>query len=346
MPKILNSLNIDNIIGKLLAISGPGQRARLDEEDITALILRSREIFLSQNALLELDAPVKICGDIHGQYYDLLRLFQTSGMPPATNYLFLGDYVDRGLNSIESICLLLAFKVRYPENFFLLRGNHECASINRIYGFYDECKRRYSVRLWKIFTETFNCMPLVAVVDEKIICMHGGLSPELQSLDQLRHLQRPCDVPDRGLIADLLWSDPGDGTCGWGESDRHVSFTFGADVVEKFLRKHKLELICRAHQVVEDGYQFFAKRQLITLFSAPNYCGAFDNDGAIMSVDDKLVCSFDILRPLPKKCRFLCCGSGKASAIDVVLPKTADSPAEALATVKFVVPCPGTDGAT
>lgn len=144
------------------------------------LCLKSREIFLQQPILLELEAPLKICGDIHGQYTDLLRLFEYGGFPPEANYLFLGDYVDRGKQSLETICLLLAYKIKYPENFFLLRGNHECASINRIYGFYDECKRRYNVKLWKTFTDCFNCLPIAAIIDEKIFCCHGGLSPDLQ----------------------------------------------------------------------------------------------------------------------------------------------------------------------
>ncbi|KAJ3325943.1 Serine/threonine-protein phosphatase pp1 [Boothiomyces sp. JEL0866] len=228
-------------------------------------------------------------GDIHGQYYDLLRLFEYGGFPPEANYLFLGDYVDRGKQSLETICLLLAYKIKYPENFFILRGNHECASINRIYGFYDES----------------------AIIDEKIFTMHGGLSPDLQSMEQIRRVMRPTDVPDTGkheiivgLLCDLLWSDPDKDISGWSENDRGVSFTFGPDVVARFLQKHDLDLICRAHQVVEDGYEFFAKRQLVTLFSAPNYCGEFDNAGAMMSVDETLMCSFQILKPAEKKQKY------------------------------------------
>ncbi|ELV13721.1 Serine/threonine-protein phosphatase PP1-beta catalytic subunit [Tupaia chinensis] len=140
-------------------------------------------------------------GDIHGQYTDLLRLFEYGGFPPEANYLFLGDYVDRGKQSLETICLLLAYKIKYPENFFLLRGNHECASINRIYGFYDECKRRFNIKLWKTFTDCFNCLPIAAIVDEKIFCCHGGLSPDLQSMEQIRRIMRPTDVPDTGTLA-------------------------------------------------------------------------------------------------------------------------------------------------
>uniref|UniRef100_A0A7N2MJV2 Serine/threonine-protein phosphatase n=1 Tax=Quercus lobata TaxID=97700 RepID=A0A7N2MJV2_QUELO len=296
---------LDDIINRLLEVRGrPGKQVQLSESEIRQLCSASREIFLQQPNLLDLQAPIKICGDIHGQYSDLLRLFEYGGLPPNANYLFLGDYVDRGKQSLETICLLLAYKIKYPENFFLLRGNHECASINRIYGFYDECKRRFNVRLWKIFTDCFNCLPVAALIDEKILCMHGGLSPDLHDLDQIRNLQRPTDVPDTGLLCDLLWSDPSKDIKGWGMNDRGVSFTFGDDKVSEFLQKHDLDLICRAHQVVEDGYEFFAERQLVTIFSAPNYCGEFDNAGAMMSVDDTLMCSFQILKPADKSKRF------------------------------------------
>jgi len=273
----------------------------LTETEIRVLCLQSKEIFLSQPMLLELQAPIKIVGDVHGQYHDLLRLFEYGGYPPDANYLFLGDYVDRGRFSLETISLLLAYKIKYPENFFLLRGNHEAASINRLYGFYDECKRRYSIKLWKIFTDCFNCLPIAAIIDEKIFCVHGGLSPEHHSMEQLKTVKRPTDVADTGIVCDLLWSDPLRNQTGWGENDRGVSFTFGEDVVTKFLEKHNLDLICRAHQVVEDGYEFFANRRLVTVFSAPNYCGEFDNAGAMLTVDENLICSFKILKPRKTK---------------------------------------------
>uniref|UniRef100_A0A7S2TZP5 Serine/threonine-protein phosphatase n=1 Tax=Lotharella oceanica TaxID=641309 RepID=A0A7S2TZP5_9EUKA len=189
MQKKKISLDIDSIITRLLEVCGqkPGKQVQLAEDEVKGLCLKSRDIFISQPMLLELEAPIKIVGDIHGQYYDLLRLFEYGGFPPDANYLFLGDYVDRGKQSLETICLLLAYKIKYPENFFLLRGNHECASINRIYGFYDECKRRYKngIKLWKTFTDCFNCVPVAAIVDEKIFCIHGGLSPEHHSMEQV-----------------------------------------------------------------------------------------------------------------------------------------------------------------
>ncbi|WCJ24034.1 Serine/threonine-protein phosphatase PP1 [Euphorbia peplus] len=296
---------LDSIVSRLLEVRGkPGKQVQLSEAEIRQLCMVSRDIFLRQPNLLELEAPIKICGDIHGQYHDLLKLFEYGGLPPRSNYLFLGDYVDRGKQSLETICLLLAFKIKYPENFFLLRGNHECASVNRIYGFYDECKRRYNVRIWKIFTDCFNCLPVAALIDDKILCMHGGLSPDLQNLNQIRNLPRPSSIPESGLLCDLLWSDPSNEIKGWGASDRGVSYVFGADKVFEFLQKHDLDLICRAHQVVEDGYEFFANKQLVTIFSAPNYCGEFDNAGAMMSVDENLLCSFRILKPAEKKPKF------------------------------------------
>jgi len=301
--KKTEDLATDEIIEKCLEVKGgkPGKLVQIPEGQVKSLCTSAREIFLSQSPLLELEAPLKICGDVHGQYHDLLRLFEYGGFPPESNYLFLGDYVDRGKQSLETITLLFAYKVKFPENFFLLRGNHECASITRIYGFYDECKRRYNIKLWKQFCDVFNCMPVCAIIDEKIICMHGGLSPEITSFDQVKRIVRPTDVPDTGLICDLLWADPDKDISGWAENDRGVSFIFGPDVVTTFLHKHDMDLVCRAHQVVEDGYEFFAKRQLITLFSAPNYCGEFDNAGAMMSIDDTLMCSFKVLKPVKKK---------------------------------------------
>ncbi|EEF49903.1 serine/threonine-protein phosphatase PP1 isoform X2 [Ricinus communis] len=287
---------LDDIIRRLLEGKG-GKQVQLSEGEIRQLCVNARQVFLSQPNLLEIKAPIRICGDIHGQYQDLLRLFEYGGYPPSCNYLFLGDYVDRGKQSLETICLLLAYKISYPDKIFLLRGNHEDAKINRIYGFYDECKRRFNVRLWKIFTDCFNCLPVAALIDQKILCMHGGLSPELENVNQIKEIQRPTDIPDSGLLCDLLWSDPNVKVEGWSDSDRGVSCTFGADKVAEFLDKNDLDLICRGHQVVEDGYEFFAKRRLVTIFSAPNYGGEFDNAGALLSVDESLVCSFEILKP-------------------------------------------------
>ena len=293
-------MNVEQIIEKLLSVKGnkPGKIVDLKEEEIKFLIDKSSPIIRDQKMLVELEAPLHVCGDIHGQYYDLLRIFEHCGYPGEYNYLFLGDYVDRGKQSLETICLLLCYKIKYPEKVTLLRGNHESSVTNRIYGFYDECKRRYNVKLWKSFTDLFNCLPVAALIDDKILCMHGGLSPDLKNIQNIQDISRPTDIPDQGLLCDLLWSDPDKDAIEYDENDRGVSVIFGEKVVTDFNKKNDLDLIIRAHQVVDDGYEFFANRQLITIFSAPNYCGEFDNSAGIMIIDDSLTCSLKVLRPV------------------------------------------------
>ena len=293
-------MEVDPIIEKLLSVRGnkPGKQVDLKEDEIKFLIEKSSQIIKEQKMLVELEAPLHVCGDIHGQYYDLLRIFEHCGYPGDYNYLFLGDYVDRGKQSLETVCLLLCYKIKYPTKVTLLRGNHESSVTNRIYGFYDECKRRYNVRIWRSFTDLFNFLPVAALIDEKILCMHGGLSPELKNLQNIENISRPTDIPDSGLLCDLLWSDRDKEVLEYDENDRGVSVIFGEKVVEDFNKKNDLDLIIRAHQVVDDGYEFFAKRQLITIFSAPNYCGEFDNSAGIMIIDESLTCSLKVLRPV------------------------------------------------
>lgn len=320
-PSISNvklDFDIDDIISRLVKAGKRGvankfkdrkakDKLPVSSSDIKNILARSRLIFMEQPTLLQLSPPVKIVGDIHGQYHDLIRIFNSCGYPPHTNYLFLGDYVDRGYKSLELILLLLAYKIKYPENFFMLRGNHELANITKIYGFYDECKRRLpaisgSHRLWKSFIDVFNTLPIAATINDKIFCIHGGLSPELTSLKQIQQIQRPTDIPDKGLLADLLWSDPDPlvrtySPHIWPKNDRGVSYCFGKKHVDQFLATFNMDLIVRGHMVVEDGYQFFNKRKLVTVFLAPNYCGEFNNYGAVMSVDRSLCCSFELIKP-------------------------------------------------
>ncbi|ROT39674.1 serine/threonine-protein phosphatase PP-Z [Sodiomyces alkalinus F11] len=297
----INDIDLDDFIKRLLDAAYAGKVTKgvcLKNAEITAICQRAREVFLTQPSLLELDAPVKIVGDVHGQYTDLIRMFEMCGFPPSSNYLFLGDYVDRGKQSLETILLLLCYKLKFPHNFFLLRGNHECANVTRVYGFYDECKRRCNVKIWKTFIDCFNTLPIAAIVAGKIFCVHGGLSPALNHMDDIRGIARPTDIPDYGLLNDLVWADPAEMESDWEANERGVSYCFGKNVIEDFLAKHDFDLICRAHMVVEDGYEFFTDRLLVTVFSAPNYCGEFDNWGAVMSVSSELLCSFELLKPL------------------------------------------------
>ncbi|KAF9943287.1 serine/threonine protein phosphatase Pzh1 [Mortierella alpina] len=301
LDKGSKGMDLDDMISRLLDAGYSGKVAKnicLRNNEIVYICQAAREVFLSQPTLIELNAPVKIVGDIHGQYTDLLRMFEMCGFPPSANFLFLGDYVDRGKQSLETILLLFCYKIKYPENFFLLRGNHECANVTKVYGFYDECKRRASVKMWKAFVDVFNCLPLAGIVANKIFCVHGGLSPSLGTMDDIRALRRPTDVPDYGLLNDLLWSDPSETALDWEDNERGVSYCFGRSIIQKFLNKHDFDLVCRAHMVVEDGYEFFNDRTLVTVFSAPNYCGEFDNFGAVMSVSEELLCSFELLKPI------------------------------------------------
>jgi serine/threonine-protein phosphatase 2A catalytic subunit len=225
-------------------------------------------------------------GDIHGQWYDLIELFQIGGDLPNTNYVFLGDYVDRGYYSIETVSLIMALKVRYPSRIHILRGNHESRQITQVYGFYDQCLKYYGTpNVWKYFTDLFDYLPLSIVVDDKIFCVHGGLSPQLDTLDHVRQLDRFHEVPHEGPICDLIWSDPDD-RVSWGISPRGAGYTFGEDVTARWNLQNGLVLTVRAHQLVMDGYQYTHNNQLLTLFSAPNYCYRCGNQAAILEIDD------------------------------------------------------------
>ncbi|EPZ35540.1 Metallo-dependent phosphatase [Rozella allomycis CSF55] len=292
-------VDIDEIIQRLLEIKNQPKLQRymvVKTNEILSICSIAREILLAEPSLLQIEPPVKIVGDIHGQYLDLLNIFDQCGHPSVQPYLFLGDYVDRGKQSLETMILLLCYKIKYPNTFHILRGNHECASINRVYGFFEECKRRVNIKCWKSFTDVFNVIPVAAIVAEKIFCVHGGLSPGLYSMKQIEMIKRPTDVPDFGLLNDLLWADPNENVAEWEENDRGVSYLFGKSIIDQFLQKHDLDLICRAHTVVEDGYEFFNDRTLVTVFSAPNYCGEFENCGAILQVSQNLLCSFQIIK--------------------------------------------------
>ncbi|KFD51194.1 hypothetical protein M513_07958, partial [Trichuris suis] len=262
----------------------------LHGEEIVEILEKVAAVFMNQPMLVEVDPPIIICGDIHGQFKDLIRLFNHGGWPPEHRYLFLGDYVDRGAQSIETACLMFLLKIRFSKDFFLLRGNHESSAINRVYGFMEECCRCYDISLWERFQCVFDRMPVSALVAGKILCMHGGLSQELESFDQIRQIPRPADIPQCGILCDLLWADPDPQAIGWVQSNRGVSYRFGPDVVEEFCAKMDIDLIARAHQVVEKGYEFFADNKLVTIFSAPNYCGQFDNSAGLMLVDANLKC--------------------------------------------------------
>ncbi|RIB29583.1 serine/threonine-protein phosphatase PP-X isozyme 2-like protein [Gigaspora rosea] len=277
----------------------------ISENEVKELCRKAREVLIEESNVQRVDAPVTICGDIHGQFYDLKELFKVGGDCPDTNYLFLGDFVDRGFYSVETFLLLLALKVRYPDRITLIRGNHESRQITQVYGFYDECLRKYgSVNVWRHCCEIFDYMSLSAIIENKIFCVHGGLSPVIGSLDQIRTIDRKQEVPHDGAMCDLLWSDPDD-IEGWGISPRGAGYLFGGDIVAQFLQHNNLDLIARAHQLVMEGYKLMFNNTIVTVWSAPNYCYRCGNVAAILELDDKLNKNYKIFEAAPQDVRGL-----------------------------------------
>nr|XP_043608931.1 serine/threonine-protein phosphatase BSL1-like isoform X3 [Erigeron canadensis] len=289
------------------------RRFFLDSYEVGELCYAAEQIFLHEPTVLQLKAPIKVFGDLHGQFGDLMRLFDEYGFPSTAgdityiDYLFLGDYVDRGQHSLETITLLLALKIQYPENVHLIRGNHEAADINALFGFRLECIERMGendgIWAWTRFNQLFNHLPLAALIEKKIICMHGGIGRSIHLVEQIEKIERPINMDAGSLVLmDLLWSDPteNDSVEGLRPNARGPGLvTFGPDRVTDFCKRNKLQLIIRAHECVMDGFERFAQGQLITLFSATNYCGTANNAGALLVVGRGLVIVPKLIHPLP-----------------------------------------------
>lgn len=285
----------------------------MDLNEIAELCNAAERLFAQEPSVLQIRAPVKIFGDLHGQFGDLMRLFDEYGSPSTAgdityiDYLFLGDYVDRGQHSLETIILLLALKIEYPTNVHLIRGNHEASDINALFGFRIECIERMGDRdglwVWQRINQLFNWLPLAALIEKKIICMHGGIGRSINHVNQIEALQRPITM-DAGsvVLMDLLWSDPteNDSVEGLRPNARGPGLvTFGPDRVLEFCKNNDLQLIVRAHECVMDGFERFAQGHLITLFSATNYCGTANNAGAILVLGRDLVVVPKLIHPLP-----------------------------------------------
>ena len=261
----------------------------ITEIEVKLLCEKAKEIFIEESNVQKIVAPLTICGDIHGQFDDLTELFIKGGKCPETKYLFMGDFVDRGFNSVETFLLLLALKVRYPDRITLIRGNHETRQITQVYGFYDECMRKYgSINVWRYCTEIFDYLPIGAIIDKKIFCIHGGLSPTIDTIDEIQNIDRKQEVPHDGAMCDLLWSDPDQEQKGFGISPRGAGYLFGGNVVTTFEEINKINLIARAHQLVMEGYKMMFDGKLVTIWSAPNYCYRCGNMASILKLDDQL----------------------------------------------------------
>ncbi|EAL48215.2 Ser/Thr protein phosphatase family protein [Entamoeba histolytica HM-1:IMSS-B] len=300
VPITSNVPNIDLLIIELFKARTSKELTRIITVDIIYYLCQKvRNEMMSEPVLLNLVITNKIVvlGDLHGQYFDLIRHFQSNGIPPDITYLFLGDYVDRGKFGIEVLCLLYALKVKYPRFIFICRGDHECARINRRNLFYHECIYKYgTLHIWNAFVSTFNVMPFAAIINNKIFCVHGGISPLLKYVTQLRRIERPVDIPKEGLLRDLLWSDFDVEQVGFAHNERReVSFVFGVKELNQFLDDNNLEYIIRGHEVVKEG--FIVEGRCVTVFSACQYAGIFDNKGATVCIDSDLTISFKVISP-------------------------------------------------
>ncbi|RKP26258.1 Metallo-dependent phosphatase-like protein [Syncephalis pseudoplumigaleata] len=294
-------LDLDRCISTLL------ERNLLAESVIRELCAKTKEVLMNESNVVHVKAPVTVVGDIHGQFHDLLEIFRIGGRCPDTNYLFLGDYVDRGYFSVETISLLTCLKLRYPERVQLVRGNHETRAVTQTYGFYTECMRKYnsSAEVWKCFTDMFDYLILSVVIDDSIFCVHGGLSPSIQNIDQIKVIDRFREVPHEGPMADLVWSDPDPDKEDFVVSPRGAGYYFGSAVVQKFLHMNSMSHILRAHQLCMEGYTVLFNEQLSTVWSAPNYCYRCGNKASILEVSPSLERFFNVFDAAPDEDREL-----------------------------------------
>ncbi|XP_065888901.1 serine/threonine-protein phosphatase 6 catalytic subunit-like [Dysidea avara] len=254
----------------------------LPENELKMLCDHVCDLLLEECNVQPVSSPVTVCGDIHGQFYDLEELFRTGGQVPDTSYIFMGDFVDRGYYSLETLTRLLVLKAKYSDKITLLRGNHESRQITQVYGFYDECQNKYgNANAWRYCTRVFDLLTVAAIIDEEVLCVHGGLSPEVRTLDQIRTINRGVEIPHEGAFCDLVWSDPEE-VDGWAISPRGAGYLFGAKVTHEFMTLNNLKLICRAHQLVQEGIKYMFDKELVTVWSAPNYCYRCGNIAAIL----------------------------------------------------------------
>ncbi|GAC72885.1 serine-threonine phosphatase 2B, catalytic subunit [Moesziomyces antarcticus T-34] len=278
------------------------REGRLTDDQARFILTRATEILRQEPNLLEVDAPITVCGDIHGQYYDLMKLFEVGGNPADTRYLFLGDYVDRGYFSIECVLYLWALKIWYPDTLFLLRGNHECRHLTDYFTFKLECKHKYSEEIYDLCMESFCTLPLAAVMNKQFLCIHGGLSPELQTLDDLRSIDRFREPPTHGIMCDILWADPLEdfGSEKTNESFIHnhvrgCSYFFTYNAACQFLERNQLLSIIRAHEAQDAGYRMYRKTKttgfpsVMTIFSAPNYLDVYNNKAAVLKYENNVM---------------------------------------------------------
>ena len=278
----------DRIIN--LLTRAKGSPPKIPNQDILTILRFSLQLFTNEPNILEVRAPINVCGDVHGQFPDFITIFEKAEFPPNARYLFLGDYVDRGTQSLEVICLLLAYKVKFPNHIYMIRGNHETREMTEQYGFQVECQSKQNKQTYLEFINVFDAMPLAAIINNTYFCIHGGLTPDLTSIDQIKAIKRPTQIQEHGFLADLVWSDPSAKVEEFAPSDRGLTVVWGEKVATKFLEENGFSKIIRAHQMCEEGidYPFSPNESVMTVFSAPWYAGEYKNKGAFIKIDKDL----------------------------------------------------------
>ena len=258
----------------------------------------AKSIFLKESSVLRLKSPITVCGDIHGQFYDLKKLFEQGGPVKDTVYLFLGDYVDRGRYSIETIALLCVYKILYPDQIYLLRGNHEYREISRQYGFYDECVAVFSsAEVWETSFDLFSTFPIAAIVDDHYFCVHGGISHSVPIIEDILSFDRVNE--SETSFNEFLWSDPSTRVATWETSSRGDGHIFGKKANKAFLLLNSLKMTVRAHQLVMEGYQEVFDGELVTVWSAPNYMHRSENAASIMRIRGPGDHSYELFEACP-----------------------------------------------
>jgi len=250
-------------------------KTRMPAADVSSIISQAIDVFKPESILLRIEANIVVVGDIHGNVDELIRLFEQNGYPPKTNYLFLGDYVDRGRFGVEVVILLFCLKIRFPNSIYLLRGNHEIEHISKYYGFYDEVISKYSDDLFYSFQKAFHQLPIAAVVNKKTFCVHGGISPQLLELRSFEALRKPINIDYPSVFQDMLWSDPRNNEIDFVSNERGCGICFNNSALTRFLEDNSLQMLIRSHEMCEKGfvYPFDDSKNCITIFSSPNYCG-------------------------------------------------------------------------
>jgi diadenosine tetraphosphatase ApaH/serine/threonine PP2A family protein phosphatase len=268
-------------------------------ESILDLLATVQPILNSEPTVLRLSGPIRIVGDIHGNIDDLLRIFAQCQYPPYTQYLFLGDYVDRGDFGVEVMVLLFALKLKFPKRVFLLRGNHETWQVSKSYGFARECRSKFNDRLFSEMNHLWTYLPIAAIIEDSIFCVHGGISPIVLDLEELEQMPKPKEALT-GAFIDLLWSDPLESEMGYAPNPRGVGCTFNEQTLTDFLENNDLQLLVRSHESCS-GIQF-SLPHCLTVFSCSDYSGQ-GNCGAVLTISHTLEIQKHMFGVLTRKCQ-------------------------------------------